>query len=93
MTDLLYIDSFLPRENDEKLLDILLYGNSKFSTITNQNILICTLEFIKDSHRCDNLSFSGICIPVELFSILLLLWIIYDNLPSYVVVANIFSIY
>ena len=51
---LLNIDSSLPTENDEKLLHILLYGNSKFNTITNQNILIYTLKFIKDSHRFGN---------------------------------------
>ena len=52
MSDVLNIDSSLPTENNEKLLDILLYGNN-FNTITNQNILICTLKFIKDSHRFD----------------------------------------
>ena len=59
MSDLLNIDSSLPTENDEKLLDILLYGNSKFNTIINQNILICTLKFIKYSHRFDRLLFKG----------------------------------
>ena len=38
MTDLLNIDSSLPAENDENLLDVLLYGYNKFNTITNQNI-------------------------------------------------------
>ena len=47
------IDTSLTIENDEKLLDILLYRNSKINTITNQNILICTLKFIKDSLRFD----------------------------------------
>ena len=54
MSDLLNIDSSLPVEKDEKLLDILLCGDSKFNTITNQNILICCLKFIKDSHRFNN---------------------------------------
>ena len=54
MSYLLNIGSSLPTENDEKLLHILLYGNSKFNTITNQNILIYTLKFIKDSHIFDN---------------------------------------
>ena len=31
MSDLLNIDNSLPTKNDEKLLDILLYGNSKFN--------------------------------------------------------------
>ena len=38
MTDLLNIDSSLPAENDENILDVLLYGYNKFNTITNQNI-------------------------------------------------------
>ena len=38
MTDLLNIDSSLPAENDENLLDVSLYGYNKFNTITNQNI-------------------------------------------------------
>ena len=43
-----------PTENDEKLLDILLYCNSKFDTIINQNILICNLKLTEDLHRFDN---------------------------------------
>ena len=54
MSDLLNIDISIPTENDEKLLDILLYGNSKFNTTTNQNILIYTCKFIKNPHRFDN---------------------------------------
>ena len=52
MGDLLNIDSSLPTENDEKALDILLYGNSKFNIKSNY-ILVCTLKFTKDSHRFD----------------------------------------
>ena len=54
MNDLLNVDSSFPKENDEKLLDILLCGNSKFNTATNQNILIYTQKFIADSYRFDN---------------------------------------
>ena len=31
---------------DEKLLEILLYGNKRFDTKTNKNILMRTLKFI-----------------------------------------------
>ena len=41
-------------ENDEKLLGILLYCNSKFDTIINQNILIYNLKLTVDLHRFDN---------------------------------------
>ena len=39
MSDFLNIDNFLPTENDEKLIYILKYCNSKLSKITNQRIL------------------------------------------------------
>ena len=70
MCDLLNIDSSFSIENDEKLLDNLLHGNSKFNTITNQNILTCTLKFIKDSVRFSNSPVEGIHIPLDVFSIL-----------------------
>ena len=49
--DFMTIGRFLPTENDEQLLDILLYSNRNFNTKTNQNILMCSLKFIIDSHR------------------------------------------
>ena len=55
MSDLLNIDSSLPTRKDEKIHDILLYGNSEFNVKTDYNIFIYTLKFIKDSHRFDNL--------------------------------------
>lgn len=54
MSDLLIIDRSLPTKNDEKLQDILLHGNGKFNRKTNQNILIRTWKFIKDSRRFGN---------------------------------------
>ena len=48
MGALLNNHSSLPSVSDEKLLDILLYGNRRFDIKTNQNILMCTLKFIKD---------------------------------------------
>ena len=54
MCDLLNVGSSFSIENNEKSLDNLLHGNSKFNTITNQNILTCTLKFIKDSVRFAN---------------------------------------
>ena len=51
--DLMNIDSSLPTENEEKLLDILLHGNRKLNAKTNQNISKCTLKFIIDSQRLD----------------------------------------
>ena len=54
-----------PTKNEEKLLDILLYNNSKFNTKTNQIILMCTLEFITDLQRLNNPLFN---VSLELFS-------------------------
>lgn len=54
---LMNIDSSLPSICDEKLLDLLLYGNGKFDTKTSQNILVSTLKFMNDSHSFDNLLF------------------------------------
>lgn len=56
-SDLMNIDSSLLSICDEKLLDLLLYGNGKFDTKTSQNILVSTLKFMNDSHRFDNLLF------------------------------------
>ena len=50
MSGLLKIDSSLPAENDEKFTRY----SSEFNTATNQNILMCSLKFVKDSHRFDN---------------------------------------
>ena len=52
MSDLLNINRFLHSEGDEKLLDILLYGNRRFNT--KLNFLMFTLKFIKDSHIFNN---------------------------------------
>ena len=54
ISDLMNIDSSVQTENEETLLDILLYYNRKFNTKANQNILKYTLKFIIDSQRLDN---------------------------------------
>ena len=48
MSDFMNTDSSLPTKNDQKLFDILLYGNRKVNAETNQNILTCTLKIIID---------------------------------------------
>ena len=73
-----------PTENDEKLLDILLYCNSKFNTITNQNILICTLKLTKDLLRY-LYSFRTIFYFTT--------WIIYDYVLFFIVIVNIFCLF
>ena len=59
MSDLLNMDTSLTTINNGVLylLDTLIYSSSKFNTKTNQNILICTLKFMKDSCTFDNSHF------------------------------------
>ena len=72
-----------PTENDEKLLDILLYCNSKFNTITNQNILICTLKLTKDllrylySFRTISILLHGLFMTMYFFLLLKLIYSVY----------------
>ena len=65
MSDLLNKAPFL-----QKMMKTYYYTVT-VDTIANQNISIFTLKFIKDSHRFDNLLFQGICVRLEVFSILL----------------------
>ena len=55
MNDLINIDRSLPSlSQKDKLISILLYGSDAFDNKKNHKILICTIQFIKDSHRFDN---------------------------------------
>ena len=54
MNDLMDIDRFLPSLSQDKLIIVLLYGSDAFDYKKNHKILICTIEFIKDSHRFDD---------------------------------------
>ena len=51
MNDLISIDRSLPSLSQDKLVSILLYGSDAFDNKKNRKILICTIRFIKDSHR------------------------------------------
>ena len=57
MNDLINIDRSLPSLSQEKLVSILLYGSDAFDKKKNRDILICTIHFIKDSHRFDDTLF------------------------------------
>ena len=55
MNDFINIDRSLPSlSQKDKLISILLYGSDAFDNKKNHKILICTIQFIKDSHRFDN---------------------------------------
>ena len=59
MNDLMNIDRSLPLLSQDKLISILLYGSDDFDNKNSRKILICTIQFIKDSHRfSDSKSFS-----------------------------------
>ena len=50
MNDLMIIDRSLSSLSQDKLISILLYGSDAFDNKKNRKILICTIQFIKDSH-------------------------------------------
>ena len=54
MNDLTIIDRSPPLLSQDKLIGILLYGRDAFDNKKNHRTLICTIQFIKDSHRFDN---------------------------------------
>ena len=54
MNDLMIIDRSLPSLSQDKLTSILSYFSNAFDNKKNRKILICTMQFIKDSHRFDD---------------------------------------
>ena len=54
INDLMNIDRSLPSLGQDKLISILLYGSDAFDNKKNHKILICTIQFNKDSHRYDD---------------------------------------
>ena len=53
MNELNEIDSPFSTLNENKLIDLLLYGYDKFDEKKNRNILMRTIKFIKGSQRFD----------------------------------------
>ena len=45
------IDSGFSTLNENKFIDLVLYGSDKFDDKKNNNILMSTMKFIKDSER------------------------------------------
>ena len=54
MNDLINIGRSLPSLSQHRLISVLLYGTDAFDNKSNRKILICIVQFIKDSHRFDN---------------------------------------
>ena len=54
MNDLINIDRSLQLLSQDKIISILLYGSDALDNKKNRKILICTIQFIKDSHRFDD---------------------------------------
>ena len=54
MNDLMNIDRSLPSLSQDNLIIILLYDSDAFDNKKNRKILICTMQFIKDSHKFDD---------------------------------------
>ena len=57
MNELNEIDSSFSILNENKFIDIILYGNDKFDDKKNDNFLTCTIKFIKGSQRFDENQF------------------------------------
>ena len=53
MDELNEIDSSFSTLNENKFIDLILYGSDKFDDKKNHNILMSTIKFIKDSQRFD----------------------------------------
>ena len=53
MNELNEIDSSCFTLNENKFIDLILYGSDKFDDKKNHNILMSTIKFIKDSQRFD----------------------------------------
>ena len=53
MNELNEIDSSFSTLNENKFIDLILYGSDKFDDKKNHNILMCTIKFIKSSQRFD----------------------------------------
>ena len=51
MSDLQMIDSSIILLNDTNFVNLLLFGNSSFNDLTNRNILIASIKYIKSSLR------------------------------------------
>ena len=57
MNDLNIIDTTISSLNETNLVDLLLFGDIKYDSTTNQKILQATINFIKDSTRFDGALF------------------------------------
>ena len=53
MNELNEIDSFFSKLNENKFIDLILYGSDKFDDRRNHNILMCSIKLIKSSQRFD----------------------------------------
>ena len=54
MNELMNIDTSLLSVSQVKLISVLLYESDASHNKTNRNVLICTVQFIKDSYRFDD---------------------------------------
>ena len=45
------IGSYFSRLNENKFIDLILYGSDKFDDKKNHNVLMPIIKFIKDSQR------------------------------------------
>ena len=53
MKELNEVISYFSTLNENKFIDLILYGSDKFDKKKNRNILICPIKFIKGCQRLD----------------------------------------
>ena len=53
MNELNAIDSSFPELNENKFIDLILYGSDKSDDKKSHNILMCAIKFIKGFQRFD----------------------------------------
>ena len=54
LNDFMNIGNSIPSLSQDKLISVLLYEIDAFDKKINCNVQICTVQFIKDSHRYDD---------------------------------------
>ena len=54
LNDLMNVDNSIPSLSQDKLISVLLYEIDAFDKKINFKVQICTVQFIKNSHRYDD---------------------------------------
>ena len=70
MNELNAIDSSFPELNENKFIDLILYGSDKSDDKKSHNILMCAIKFIKGFQRFDENCYNVFGINVKRIRVL-----------------------